>query len=493
MLTVKVSIMQLQNQTLFRQQAFINGEWLSATDKKFAVYNPFDGAELAKLPEMGQVETEHAISMAAAAFPAWRDLAATQRQQIIESWADLIEANIDDLTLILTSEQGKPRQQAVAEFQYALERMRFMAGECLRVHGQVLQSVAPDKRNLVLRQPLGVTAGVAPWNFPVSTVLNKMVPALAAGNTMVFKPAQDTPLTTLAVTVLAEQAGLPKGVLNVVTAEDPKAIGAELTTNPLVRKFSFTGSTAVGKILYAQCASTVKNVALELGGNSPFIVFADADIKEAAKQGAALKYANCGQICVNANRFFIHASVFDEFVTEFVKHAQAQVLGSGLEAVTTMGPMINEKGVQKVEALVADALSKGAKVEVGGQRDNAGKLFYQPTVLTNMTTDMRMYREEIFGPVAPMYQFTDEDEVIAMANDTNYGLAAYFFTQDLGRAWRVSTALEAGTVCVNAGGSFGGGPFGGYKESGLGREQGRVDALDAWCEVKSVAIAGLSI
>jgi succinate-semialdehyde dehydrogenase/glutarate-semialdehyde dehydrogenase len=484
--------MNLSNPKLLRQQAYINAQWVhSNSGATFIVQNPADGSTLAELPEMGQVETAHAIAMADAAFPAWRDFSPNQRKAILDKWVNLIQQNIDDLAIILSSEQGKPLSQAKMEYDFTLERMSFLAGESLRVHGQTLPSVSPDKRSLVIRQPFGVIAGVAPWNFPASTVMMKVAAALAAGNTMVVKPAQDTPLTTLAMVYLGEQAGLPAGVLNVVLANNPVAIGNELTTNPLVRKFSFTGSTAVGKKLYAQCASTVKNVALELGGNSPFIVFADADIDAAATQGAALKFTNCGQICVNANRFLVAAEVYDEFVEKMASHAKAHVLGSGLDAKTTMGPLINAQGFAKVDALVKQAIAEGAHCVTGGEGDSVGELFYQPTVLSNMTPEMTMYHQEIFGPVAPIYKFDTEAEAIAMANDTEYGLAAYFFTNDLGRSWRVSSALQAGTVNVNSASSFGGGPFGGYKESGLGREQGRVSALDAWCEVKAVNFSAL--
>ncbi len=474
--------MKLKNTELLRDKALINGQWVVAkSGQTFDVVNPYDAEVIVALPEMGEADTKAAIAAADMAKKAWADRDGTERKTIIDKWAQLIEDNMQDLMIILTTEQGKPLAQAKGEYEYSLNRMSFMAGEALRVHGQTLQSISPDKRSIVVRQPFGVTAGVAPWNFPASTVLNKIVAAIAAGNTMILKPAQDTPLTALAIAYLGEEAGLPKGVLNVVLADQPKAIGTELTTNPIVRKFSFTGSTVIGKLLYAQCASTVKNVALELGGNSPLIVYPDADIDAAAAQSAGMKFTNCGQICVNINRFFVHEDVYDEFVTKIVAHAKAHVLGSGLEAKTTMGPMINEKGVAKVEDLVADAIAKGAKVETGGQRNAAGELFYEPTILTNMSTDMRMYREEIFGPVAAIYKFKSDEEVIKMANDTEYGLAAYFFTRDLSRAWKVSYALESGTVGVNIAGGFGGGPFGGYKESGVGREQGRVAALDAWC------------
>ena len=482
--------MKLQNSELLRSQGLINNQWVAAqSGKTFQVFNPFNGEVIATLPEMNEVDTKAAIAAADAAKKTWAEQDGTERKRILDRWAQLIEQNIQDLMVILSTEQGKPLAQAEDEYHYSLDRMTFMAGEALRVHGQTLQSINPNKRTIVIRQPFGVVAGIAPWNFPASTVLNKIVPAMAAGNTVVLKPAQDTPLTALALAYLAGQAGVPAGVLNVVLAEHPDAVGQELTGNPIVRKFSFTGSTAVGKRVYAQCAATVKNIALELGGNSPMIVFPDADIDKAAAEGARIKFTNCGQICVNVNRLFVHEDVYEQFVSKVVTHAKAQVLGSGLEPGTTMGPMINEKGIAKVEQLVADAVAQGAKVETGGQRASLAKLFYEPTVLTNMSTEMRMYREEIFGPVIAIYTFSSDEEVIAMANDTEYGLAAYFFTRDLARAWQVSYALEAGGVGVNVAGGFGGGPFGGYKESGIGREQGRVDALDEWCEVKSISIA----
>ena len=478
------------NLSLMVNKGYIGGEWVAAdSGQTFKVLNPYDQSVLTELPEMGQAETQRAIKAADQAFADWSQMPPNKRKAILDKWVQLLTDNLTDLAIILTSEQGKPFKQAMAEYEYMIERMSFYAGETLRVHGQALMPVSPDKRTLVIRQPFGVVAGISPWNYPASTIMNKMAPALAAGNTVVVKPAQDTPLTTLAMVLLGEKAGLPKGVLNVVLANDPVAIGHEMTSHPLVRKFSFTGSTKVGKLLYAQAANTVKNVALELGGNSPFIVFDDADVEAAAKEGAQLKFGNCGQVCVNANRFFIHEAIAEQFITAFTQHAKAQVLGSGLDEATTMGPMINAQALAKVEDLVADAVAKGAKVLAGGKRSELGGNFYEPTVLTHMTTDMRMYREEIFGPVAPIYIFNDEDDVVKQANDTEYGLAAYFYTKDMARSWRVSTALQAGGVCVNAAGGFGGGPFGGYKESGLGREQGRVDALNDWCEVKSVSIA----
>jgi len=402
----------------------------------------------------------------------------------------LVREHLDDLAIILTSEQGKPLAQAKVELQLVANRILFYAEEARRVHGQVLVPLAPDKQTLVMRQAFGVMAGISPWNFPASTANEKMAPAIAAGNTMVFKPAQDTPLTGLALGYLATEAGLPHGVLNILTAENPKAVGEVLTSHPAVRKLTFTGSTAVGKILYAQCATTVKNVALELGGNAPFIVFDDAQLDIAVDTAVALKFTNCGQVCINPNRFFIQATIFDEFVTRFIEKTKTLVLGSGLDPQTDIGPMINEKAIEKVACLIEDALQKGAQCLLGGKRSDRGPLFFQPTVLTHMNTNMRMYQEEVFGPVAGFYAFQEEAAVIAMANDTEYGLAAYCFTNDLGRSFRLSTQLECGMVSLNTGRPFGNGPFGGWKQSGIGSEGGRVGALDEYCLVKTIAVAG---
>lgn len=482
--------MLLQDQGLLRNSAFINGEWITtaASGESFTVLNPFDGSVVATLPEMSASETNTAIAAAEEALPRWRDLNPNKRKNILDAWVHLINENINDLAKILTTEQGKPLAQAIGEYEYTMERMSFYAGECLRITGQILPATAPHQNTLVLRQPFGVTAGITPWNYPAATVMNKLIPAIAAGNTMVLKPAPDTPLTTLALMYLGQKAGLPKGVVNIVLAKDPAAIGNTLTTHPSIRKFSFTGSTAVGRQLYKECSHSVKNIALELGGNSPFIVFEDADINAAATEAAGLKFANCGQICVNANRFYIHENIENEFIKKFTACAEQITLGNGIKDTTTMGPMINQKAIEKVESLVTDATSKGAEIITGGKKDKLGGLFYQPTILTNMKKNMRITKEEIFGPIAAIYTFNDEKQVIKDANDTEYGLAAYFYTKNLSRAWRVATALQSGTVCVNAASGFGGGPFGGYKQSGIGREQGRVHALDEWCEVKSVSL-----
>ena len=485
-------MLPIQNKQLLRIHGLINGEWVSADEKKtFGITNPYSVSTIVNIPDMGSTETIRAIEAAHKAFPSWRDTNADDRYPIFAKWSKLVKDNLDDLAIILTSEQGKPIVQAKFELNLVSDRILFYAEEARRIHGQVLASIAPGKHTIVIKQPFGVMAGVSPWNFPASTANEKMAPAIAAGNTMVFKPAQDTPLTALALGYLAQEAGLPKGVLNIVLAEDPKAIGHTLTTHPLVRKFTFTGSTAVGKILYAQCASTVKKVALELGGNAPFIVFDDADINLALETAVALKFTNCGQVCINPNRFLVQDTVFEKFVEAFVKKTKSLVLGSGLDPKTDIGPMINEKGLAKVETLLADAVQKGAKILMGGKRSSVGALFFEPTVLINANDTMRIFHEEIFGPVAIFYTFKDEHEAMAIANNTEYGLAAYCFTNDLGRSWRISTALECGILSINTGRPFGNGPFGGIKQSGVGREGGRVAALDEYCETKTIAMAGL--
>jgi len=480
--------MKLSNTELLRKLAFVDGKWTGADAKEtFTVENPFDQQIIAELPEMGTVETRQAIEAANAAFKQWSELNPNKRANMLNRWSQLMMDNIDDLATILTSEQGKPWVQAKSELEYAAAAVAFYAGEAMRISGQTLPAAAPNAQTLVIRQPYGVVGCIAPWNFP-TIMVTKMAAAMAAGNCVVAKPAEDTPLTPLALAYLAEQAGIPAGVFNMVVAKQAKPIGDELTSNEKVRMLTFTGSTQTGKLLYAQCANTVKKVILELGGNSPFIVFADADIDAAVEQSIGLKFRNCGQICVTANRFFIHETVFDKFLMKFISQVKKIKLGSGLDEKTTMGPLINSKGLEKVEALVMDAIKKGAKVEIGGKLSDAGKLFYEPTILTNMNSQMRAYHEEIFGPIAALYRFKEEAEVIAMANNTEYGLAAYFYTLDLARAWRVSTALESGGVNINTGGGFGGGPFGGYKQSGIGREGGRIAALDEYCQTKTISI-----
>lgn len=484
-------MLAIKNQQLLRTAGLIGGVWVSAADHKtFSVINPYDLSKIADIPDMGAAEAVRAVEAAQQAFPAWSACHPDERYPIFAKWSKLVFDNLDDLAIILTSEQGKPLAQAKFELQLVSERILFYAEEARRIHGQILIPLAPDKQTLVMKQPLGVIAGVSPWNFPASTANEKMTPAMAAGNTMVFKPAQDTPLTALALGYLAQEAGFPAGVLNIVTADNPKAVGDVLTSHPAIRKFTFTGSTAVGKILYAQCATTVKQVALEMGGNSPFIVFDDADIDLALDVGVTLKFTNCGQVCINANRFLVQKTIFDQFVTRFAQKTAALVVGSGLDPQTNVGPLINEQGIKKVESLLQDALQKGAQLLAGGKRHAAGPLFFEPTVITHMNTDMRMYREEIFGPVAAFYSFADEQEAIAMANDTEYGLSSYCFTQDLGRALRMSTALESGLVSINTGRPFGNGPFGGWKQSGIGKEGGRVAALDEYCATKTIALAG---
>lgn len=484
-------MLPIKNQQLLRTGGLIDGAWVLADQKKtFSVINPYNLSKIADLPDMGAAEATRAIEAASNAFPGWRDLHADERYPIFTKWSQLVRDNLDDLAIILTSEQGKPIAQAKFELQLVADRILFYGEEARRIHGQVLAPLAPDKQTLVIRQPFGVMVGISPWNFPASTANEKMTPAIAAGNTMVFKPAQDTPLTALALGYLATEAGLPHGVLNIITADNPKEVGDVLTSHPAVRKLTFTGSTAIGKTLYAQCTTTIKKVALELGGNAPFIVFDDAQLDLAVNTAVTLKFTNCGQVCTNPNRFFIQASIFDEFVARFINKTKTLVLGSGLDPQTDIGPMINKQGIEKVETLIQDALQKGAQCLLGGKRSDCGPLFFEPTVLTHMNTTMRMYQEEVFGPVAAFYSFQEEDDVMALANDTEYGLAAYCFTRDLGRSFRVSTQLECGIVSLNTGRAFGNGPFGGWKQSGIGSESGRVAALDEYCAIKTIAMAG---
>jgi succinate-semialdehyde dehydrogenase/glutarate-semialdehyde dehydrogenase len=482
------NFMQLKKPDLLQAQAFIDGKWVGAdSGNTFQVQNPFNQEVIAELPEMGQAETARAIAAAEVAFPAWRDMNANARKEILDRWVALIAEHQSDLEIILTTEQGKPLEEAAGEYQYLLGHLSFYAGETLRIHGQVLHPTDTTKEVLVIREPFGVTAGIAPWNFPAFLLASKIMQAIAAGNTFVGKPPEDTPLSALALVKLAEEAGVPQGVINILTAGKPKAIGDELTTNPVVRRFSFTGSTAVGKLLYSQCASTMKSVALECGGNSPLVIFEDADIEAAIANAIGLKFYNCGQVCININRFLVHENIHDEFVEKFVAAAKTLKLGSGLESGVVLGPLINKKQLERVERLVNDAVAKGAQVKMGGKRSDVGELFFEPTVLTNMDESMDMYHEEIFGPVAPIYTFKTDEEAMRIANDTEYGLAAYFFTRDLSRTFRVSRELQAGCIGVNTT-SFDGGPFGGYKQSGVGREQGRVDTLNEWCEVKSISL-----
>ncbi|KVE35462.1 NAD-dependent succinate-semialdehyde dehydrogenase [Burkholderia sp. TSV86] len=479
----------LKDPALLRERAFIAGEWQAADGgRSFEVRNPATGGLLGTVPAMGAAETRRAIDAANAAWPAWRKRTAKERAAILRRWHDLMVAHADDLALILTTEQGKSLTEAKGEIVYAAAFLEWFAEEGKRVYGDTIPTPAADRRIVVTKEPIGVCAAITPWNFPAAMITRKVGPALAAGCPIVVKPAEATPFTALALAVLAERAGVPPGVFSVVTG-DPKEIGGELTSNPVVRKLSFTGSTPVGRLLMAQCASTVKKVSLELGGNAPFIVFDDADLDAAVEGAIASKYRNSGQTCVCTNRFYVHEKVYDAFAEKLAAAAAKLKVGPGTEAGVMQGPLINEAAVQKVESHIADALAKGARVTAGGKRHALGHGFFEPTVLTGVTSDMKVAKEETFGPLAPLFKFSTEDEAIRYANDTEFGLAAYFYSRDIGRVWRVSEALEYGMVGINTGLiSNEVAPFGGVKQSGLGRE-GSHYGIDDYVVIKYMCVA----
>ncbi|MEC5408600.1 NAD-dependent succinate-semialdehyde dehydrogenase [Paraburkholderia sp. MPAMCS5] len=481
----------LKDPTLIRTQAFINGKWVNAfANESFDVSDPATDAVIGAVPLMGEAETKQAVLAAHNAWPIWKQRTARERGAVLRKWHDLLLSNIDDLAVILTSEQGKPIAEARGEIQYAASFLEWFAEEAKRVYGDTIPTPASDKRILVTKEPVGVCAAITPWNFPAAMITRKAAPALAAGCTMVVKPAEATPLTALALAVLGERAGIPAGVFNVVTG-DPKKIGAELTSNPLVRKVSFTGSTAVGRLLASQSASTLKKMSLELGGNAPFIVFEDADIDAAVAGAIASKYRNSGQTCVCTNRFYVHENVYEEFSTKLCAAVRDLRVGNGLTEGTTQGPLINEDAVKKIEAHIKDAVEKGAQVVVGGHRHEKGGRFFEPTVLRDVTKEMAVANEETFGPLAPLFRFTSDEEVVAFANDTEYGLAAYFFSRDLARVWRVAESLEYGMVGINTGLiSNEVAPFGGVKQSGVGRE-GSHYGMDDYMVVKYWCVGGL--
>jgi succinate-semialdehyde dehydrogenase / glutarate-semialdehyde dehydrogenase len=485
------SMPALKDPTLLRTQCFIDGEWVSADNGgTFDVHNPATGTLLASVADVGTGETERAIEAADRALPGWRTKTARERALILRRWFDLMLQAQEDLALLLTSEQGKPLAEARGEIGFGASFIEWFSEECKRVYGDVIPSYAADRRLLVLKQPVGVCAAITPWNFPNAMLCRKLAPAIAAGCTVVLKPAEKTPLSALAVAVLAQRAGLPKGVLNIVTG-DAKVIGAELTRNPKVRKLSFTGSTEVGKLLMKQCADTVKKVSLELGGNAPFIVFDDADLDLAADGAMASKFRNAGQTCVCANRLYVHDAVYDAFVGKLRERVSKLTVGDGTAPGVQIGPLIDEDAVSKVQSHIDDAVSKGASIALGGKGHVAGKLFFEPTLLTNTTAEMRIAREETFGPVAPVFRFKDEAEAIRLANATQSGLAAYFYGRDVGRVWRVAEALDFGIVAVNTGNfSIEIAPFGGVKESGIGRE-GSKYGIEEYLEIKYVCLAGL--
>jgi succinate-semialdehyde dehydrogenase / glutarate-semialdehyde dehydrogenase len=480
---------QLKDPTLLRHEAFVDGAWTHADDgTSFEVVNPATGESLGTVPKMGAMETRRAIEAANAAWPAWRKKTAKERATIMRRWFDLMIENTDDLALILTIEQGKPLAEAKGEIAYAASFIEWFAEEGKRVAGDTLATPAADKRIVVTKEPIGVCAAITPWNFPAAMITRKVGPALAAGCPIVVKPAEATPFSALAMAVLAERAGVPKGVLSIVTGE-PKAIGEEMTANPIVRKLSFTGSTAVGRLLMAQSAPTVKKVTLELGGNAPFIVFDDADIDAAVQGAVASKYRNSGQTCVCTNRFYVHEKIADAFAQKLAEAVSKMKIGNGTDEGVVLGPLINEAAVKKVESHIEDALAKGAKLATGGKRHALGHGFFEATVMTGVTSDMMIAREETFGPLAPIFRFSSDDEVIGMANDTEFGLAAYFYSRDIGRVWRVAEALEYGMVGINTGIlSNEVAPFGGVKQSGLGRE-GSHYGIDDYVVIKYLCIA----
>jgi succinate-semialdehyde dehydrogenase/glutarate-semialdehyde dehydrogenase len=484
--------MKIQDQRLFRELAFIDGSWVAADGGgTLAVQNPATAERLGAIPAMGTAETRRAIAAAADAQPAWAARTAKDRSVILRRWFDLILANQGDLAVIMTAEQGKPLAESKGEIAYAASFIEWFAEEGKRLYGDIIPGHQVDKRILVLRQPVGVVAAITPWNFPSAMITRKAGPALAAGCTMVCKPATQTPYSALALAELADRAGIPKGVFNVITGS-ATAIGGEMTSNPKVRKVTFTGSTDVGKKLMVQCASTVKKLSLELGGNAPFIVFDDADLDAAVQGAIASKYRNTGQTCVCANRLLIQAGVYDEFAKRLAIAVGKLRVGDGLAGETDQGPLIDAKAVAKVEEHVADAVQKGATVAFGGKRHALGGTFFQPTILTGVTPTMLIAREETFGPIAPLFKFHTEAEAIAMANDTEFGLAAYLYTRDLARSWRVSEAIEYGIVGLNTGIiSTEVAPFGGVKESGTGREGSKYGILD-YTELKYICVGGVS-
>jgi succinate-semialdehyde dehydrogenase/glutarate-semialdehyde dehydrogenase len=484
---IKLSYPSLLRQT----SAWLGGQWVGAdSGATIDVRNPASGETIAQVPLMGRAETERAIAFAAKAQKQWRTLAAKERSAHLKKWFALIMQHQEDLAHILTAEQGKPLAEARGEIAYGASFIEWFAEEAKRVYGEVIPSPLNDRRLVVLKQPIGVTAAITPWNFPTAMITRKAAPALAAGCTMIVKPAEQTPLSALALAVLAEEAGIPGGVFQVITG-DARQIGAAICDSPVVTKLSFTGSTEVGRILMRQSADTIKKLSLELGGNAPFIVFDDADMDAAVEGAIASKFRNAGQTCVCANRLFVQDGVFDAFAQKLaVRVAQLQV-GDGLSAGVTQGPLIDDAALAKVESHVADAIAKGAKLVAGGKRHALGGTYYEPTILADVSTDSMIFREETFGPVAPLFRFKTDDEVIELANRTEFGLASYFFSRDIGRIWRVAEALEYGMVGVNTGIiSNEVAPFGGVKQSGLGRE-GSHHGIDEYLEIKYVAMAGL--
>ncbi|MCK0510082.1 NADP-dependent succinate-semialdehyde dehydrogenase [Aromatoleum buckelii] len=481
----------LNDLDLFRTRCLVGGTWADAdSGATIAIHNPATGEQLGTIPKMGAAETRRAIDAASRAWPAWRALTAGARARVLRKWFDLIVAHQEDLALLMTSEQGKPLGEARGEVLYAASFVEWFAEEGKRIYGDVIPGHQPDKRIVVTKEPIGVCAAITPWNFPLAMITRKAGPALAAGCTMVLKPATQTPYSALALAVLAERAGVPAGVFSVLTGSATE-IGGELTANPVVRKLTFTGSTEVGIKLAAQCAPTIKKLSLELGGNAPFIVFDDADLDAAVEGALASKYRNTGQTCVCANRLLVQDSVYDAFAEKLAAAVAKLKVGNGLDEGVTQGPLIDMQAVEKVEEHIADALAKGARVVTGGGRHALGRTFFEPTILADVTPQMKVAREETFGPVAPLFRFKDEAEAIRMANDTEFGLAAYFYSAGMNRVWRVSGALEYGIVGINTGIiSTEVAPFGGMKSSGLGRE-GSKYGIEDYLEIKYLCMGGV--
>jgi len=484
--------MNLTNPSLLQSKSYVNGQWVtSETNETFEVINPFNGEKVADVTNCNSSDTEAAIKAAEDAFKIWKKYTAGKRSKILKKWYDLQRAHVDDLARLLTIEQGKPLAEAKGEILYGASFVEWFAEEAKRIYGDTIPGHQGDKRIVTIKQPVGVVGAITPWNFPSAMITRKVAPALAAGCTVVIKPSELTPLSALALAELADQAGFPPGVINIVTSNRAAEIGETLCASSTVRKLSFTGSTRVGKILLKQCADTVKKVSLELGGNAPFIVFKDADLDAAVQGAIASKYRNAGQTCICSNRLFVQEDIYEEFVEKYAAAVKLQQLGNGLDQGVVVGPMIEEKAIASVEDVVADAVSKGASVMTGGSRSGHGSLFYEPTVLKNAKPDMKVFKQEIFGPVAPVFKFNTEEEVIALANDTPYGLASYFYGRDYALIWRVAEALEYGMVGINTGMiSTTVAPFGGIKESGFGRE-GSKYGMDDYLEIKYMCWGGV--
>jgi succinate-semialdehyde dehydrogenase/glutarate-semialdehyde dehydrogenase len=483
--------LSLNDSELFRQQAYIGGRWCEADNGTgFQVTNPATGEVLAQVPDMGAAETRRAIEAAKAAWPGWRHKTAKERANLLRKWHDLMIANLDDLARLMTAEQGKPLAESKGEIGYAASFIEWFAEEGKRVYGDTIPSPWNDRRLVVVKEPVGVCCAITPWNFPAAMITRKAGPALAAGCTMVAKPAESTPLSAFALAVLAERAGIPAGVFNVLTG-DPKAIGGEMTSNPDVRKITFTGSTEVGRLLMRQSADTIKKVSLELGGNAPLIVFDDADLDAAVEGTIISKFRNTGQTCVCANRLYVQDGVYDAFAEKLIAAVKQLKVGNGFEAGVAQGPLIDQAAVEKVEEHISDAVSKGARVLLGGKRHSLGGTFFEPTVLADVTSAMKVAREETFGPVAPLFRFYKDEDAVQFSNDTEFGLASYFYSRDIGRIWRVAEELEYGMVGINTGLiSTEVVPFGGMKQSGIGRE-GSHYGIDEFIEVKYLCFGGV--